>query len=102
MRVLAVEAREPVRGDRMFEKDRPWPNLSDEALRDLEPGDQSPLPRSQPPGQHWRAHSRAELDQRHNIVQIMAVIVLVGPGDQQMLAGEAGRAREWLEMEPPL
>ena len=30
----------------MFEKDGPWPNLSDEALGYLEPGDQSPLPRS--------------------------------------------------------
>ena len=72
----------------MFEKDWPWPNLSDEALWRLEPGDQSPLPRSRPPSQHWRAHSRAELDQRHNIVQIMAVIVLVRPGNQQMLAGD--------------
>src|SRR5580700_6939332 len=86
----------------MFEEDRLWPNLADEALRDLEPGDQSPLPRSQPPSQHWRAHSRAELDQRHNIVQIMAVIVLVGPGDQQMLTGDTRRARESLEMEPAL
>src|ERR1700735_3176252 len=86
----------------MLEKDRPWPNLSDEALRYLEPGDQSPLPRSQPPSQHWRAHSYAELDQRHNIVQIMAVIVLVRPGNQQMLAGDARRARKSLEMEPPL
>src|ERR1700722_13569129 len=86
----------------MFEKDRPWPDLSDEALRDLEPSDQSALPRSQPPGQHWRAHSYAELDQRHNIVQIMAVIVLVRPGNQQMLAGDARRARKSLEMEPPL
>ena len=32
----------------------------------------------------------------------MAVIVLVRPGDQQMLAGDARRARESLEMEPPL
>src|SRR3984957_14852946 len=86
----------------MFEEDRLWPKLSDEALRALEPGDQSPLPRSERPSQHWRAHSRAELDQRHNIVQIMAVIVLVRPGDQQMLAGDARRARESLEMEPPL
>ena len=31
----------------MFEKDRPWPDLADEALRDFEPGDQSPLPRPQ-------------------------------------------------------
>src|SRR5580692_6000101 len=86
----------------MFEEDRLWPNLADEALRDLEPGDQSPLPRSQPPSQHWRAHSRPELNQRHNIVQIVAVIVLVGSGDQQMLAGDTRRARESLEMEPPL
>src|SRR5580700_7981356 len=86
----------------MFEKDWPWPNLLDEALRDLEPCDQSPLPRSQPPSQHWRAHSRPELNQRHNIVQIVAVIVLVGSGDQQMLAGDTRRARESLEMEPPL
>ena len=86
----------------MFEKDRPWPDLSDEALRDLEPGDQSPLPGSQPPGQHWRAHSRAEIDQRHDIVQIVAVIVLVRPGDQQMLAGDARRARKPFEMEPAL
>src|SRR5580692_2267305 len=86
----------------MFEEDRLWPNLADEALRDLEPGDQSPLPRSQPPSQHWRAHSRAELDQRHNIVQIMAVIMLVGSGDQQMLVGDTRRAREPLEMEPAL
>src|SRR5580704_8879634 len=86
----------------MFEKDWPWPNLADEALRDLEPGDQSPLPRSQPPSQHWRAHPRAELDQRHNIVQIMAVIVLVGPGDHQMLASDTRRACEPLEMEPAL
>src|SRR6202453_5389139 len=94
MRVLSVVAREPVRGDRMFEKAGPWSNLSDEALGYLEPGEQSPLPRSQRPGQHWRAHSRAEVDQRNDVVQIMAVIVLVGPGDQQMLAGATRRARE--------
>ena len=32
----------------------------------------------------------------------MAVIVLVGPRDQQMLAGDTRRARKPLEMEPPL
>ena len=29
----------------MFEKDWSRPDLANEALRDLEPGDQSPLPR---------------------------------------------------------
>src|SRR5580692_798763 len=100
MRVLAVQAREPVRGDRMVEKDWPWPNLSDEALWRLKPGDQSSLPWPQTPGQHWRAHPRAEIDQRHNIVQIMAVIVLVGPRYQQMFAGDMRRGREPFKMEP--
>src|SRR5580692_669886 len=72
MRVLAVQAREPVRGDRVFEKDWPWPNLSDEALWRLKPGNQSSLPWPQSPGQHWRAHPRAEIDQRNDVVQIMA------------------------------
>ncbi len=30
----------------MVEKNRPWPNLLDEALWDLEPGDQGALPGS--------------------------------------------------------
>jgi len=45
MRVLTAETVEPVRGDRMFEKDRPRPDLADNTLRDVEPRDQSPLPR---------------------------------------------------------
>ncbi len=86
----------------MVEKDRPWPNLSDEALWDLEPGDQSPLPGSKPPGQHWRAYPRAEIDQRYNIMQVVAVIVLVRPGDQQMLASDTRRARKPFQMETAL
>ena len=92
MRILAAEAGESVRRDRVLEKDRSRPDLSDEALRDLKPGDQSSLPWPQSPGLHWRAHSRAEIDQRNDVVQIVAVIVFVRPGDQQMLAGDARRA----------
>ena len=102
MRVLAAEARKPVRGDGMFEKDRPRPYLADKAVRDLEPGDQRPLPRLQAPGQHRNAHSRAEVDQRHDIVQVVAVIVLVRARDQQMLAGDTRRVRELFEMQPAL
>ena len=102
MRILTAETGEPVGSDRMFEKDGPRPDLSDEALRDLKPGDQSPLPWPQSPGQHWSAHSRAEIDQRNDVVQIVAVIVFVRPGDQQMLAGDARRALKPFEMEPAL
>src|SRR5580698_4582378 len=102
MRVLAAETIEPARADRMFEKDRPRSDLADKALRDFQPSDQSPLPRSQPPGQHGRAHPRAEIDQRHDVMQIVAVIVLVRSGDQQMLAGDARRASEPFKMEASL
>ena len=61
----------------MFDKDRSRPDLPDEVLRDLEPGDQRTLPGLQGPRQHRSAHSRAEINERHDIVQIVAVIVLV-------------------------
>ncbi len=86
----------------MVEKDRPWPNLSNKSLRDLEPGDQRPLPRSKRPGQHRRADPRAEIDQRHDVMKVMAVIVLVRSCDQQMFASDSRRAREPFGMQPAL
>ena len=102
MRVLAAEAGEPVGRDRMFEKDGPRPDLADESLRDAEPRDQSPLPWPQSPGQHRNAHFRAEIDQRNDVVQIVAIVVLVRTGDEQMLARDARRALEAFEMQPKL
>ena len=45
---------------------------------------------------------RGEIDQRHDVVQIVAVIVLVRPGDEQMLASDTRRALEPFEMQPGL
>ena len=44
MGVLAGEAGEPVAGDRVLEKNRSRPDLADEAMGNVEPRDQGPLP----------------------------------------------------------
>ncbi len=86
MGVLAAHAAVAVADDRVFEQDRPRPNLADEAFGDVEPGDQRALPGFQGPGQHRRAHFRAEMDERDDVEQVVAVVRLLGIRDQQMLA----------------
>ena len=86
----------------MFEKDRPRLDLADEPRGRVESGDHRALPRPQRPAQHGDAHRRAEMDQRRDVKQVMAEIMLVRPGDHEVLAGDDGRPREPLRVEPVL
>ena len=89
-------ARVPVAGDRMFEKYRLRLDFPDQTRRNVEPGDERALPWPKRPGQHRHAHLDAEMDQRNDVEQVMAIVRLIGAGEEQMFAGYSGNAPESL------
>ena len=62
--------------------------------RHVEPVDQAALPGLWRPGQHRGAKGRAEVDQRRDVEQVMAIVGLLGIGDEEPRLGDPRRVRE--------
>ena len=86
----------------MFEKHRLGLDFPDQPRGDVEPGDQRPLPGPQRPGQHGHAHPGAEVDQGNDVEQVVAIIRLVGAGEEKMLPRYPGNALEPVRIEQML
>ncbi len=102
VRVLGAHSAHAIADDRMFEEYRARLDFPDQPRRDIKPGDERALPRLQCPGQHWRAHACAQVNERNDVQHVMAEIRLVRIGDQQMLPGQCWNAAEPLPVEPVL